>query len=143
MKVFKALALVSLSALGAATVQADEPVKTMPQTGGVTQATYTESGRSHKLFGRNRHSDVVQVSGSTTTTSTTTTKQLTPSTTTAQAGTTTTTGKTTTVTQQPVAQRQHRGLFGKHRTRYTTSTTATPTTSTTGSTDAKPLPLGK
>ncbi len=134
MKALKTLALVSLSTLGFAAVQADEPVKTQPQT--VTQGQYVESSRTPRLFGRKHRSEVVQTSGTVQTTPSTTAQ---PST-----ATTTTTGTTSTpVVQQPV---QRRGLLGKLRSRrssnmVTTSnvTTSTPTTSS----DAKPMPLGK
>lgn len=138
MKVLKTLALVGLATLGTAAVQADEPVKTMPQTG-VSQATYTytDTGRSHKLFSKNRTSNVVQTSGST--------QQTTPATTAQSSTTTTVNGKTTTtVTSQPVtAERQHRGLFSRHRSSRTTTPVATTTTATTSSSSAKPMPLGK
>ena len=137
MKALKTLALVSLSTLGMATVQADEPIQTTPQT--VTQGQYVETTRSPRLFGKKYRSEIVQTSG--------TMQQTTPSTTTQPStfgGTTTT---STPVMEQPV---QRRGLFGKLRSRrysstMTTTSTVTPSTSTSSSSssDAKPLPLGK
>ena len=135
MKALKTLALVSLSTLGFATVQADEPVKTQPQT--VTQGQYVESNRTPRLFGRKYRSEIVQTSGTVQTTPSTTAQ---PST----ATTATTSGTTSTpVVQQPV---QRRGLFGKLRSRrssnMTTTSNVTSSTATTSS-DAKPMPLGK
>jgi len=136
MKALKTLALVSLSTLGLAAVQADEPVQTQPQT--VTQGQYVESGRTRGLFGK-RRSELVQTSG--------TMQQTTPSTT-AQptTGTTATTGTTTPMVQSTTGT-QRRGLFGKFRSSRRSNTvmttnSATSSTTTTGS-DAKPLPLGK
>ena len=136
MKALKTLALVSLSTLGFAAAQADEPVKTQPQT--VTQGQYVETTRTPRLFGRKYRSEIVQTSG--------TVQQTTPSTTAqpATVGGTTTTGTTSTpVMQQPV---QRLGLFGKLRSRRSSNmvTTSNVTTSTPAtSSDAKPMPLGK
>ena len=132
MKVFKALALVSLSIVAVASVQADEPVKVMPQTG-VTQATYVEPVKTHRLFGKRSQNQVTQTSGTMT--------QTTPATI-AQPATGATTTTTSTAVTQP-SQKQHRGLFGRtHKSRHTAPVATTSGTTTTGS-DAKPMPLGK
>lgn len=137
MKALKTLALVSLSTLGLAAVQADEPVQTQPQT--VIHGQYVESSHTPRLFGRKHRSEVVQTSGTMQQTTSSTTVQSTPS--------TTATTSTTTPVVQSTTGTQRRGLLGKLRSRRssnmtTTSSSVTSSTTTTGS-DAKPMPLGK